>query len=119
MDYIQLSTDIINQKWHTLEDMKNLSKYKYYLAIEYKETNTRGSAREWSYNWFRSSANRAYIDEWMAITKAGWLAKDDAEQEYWDYGEIKSEAQGIMAMIKAIEWFIIVLQIEHKSLNDT
>ena len=114
---IQQATDIINAPWHTKEDIKILSQIRFNLAVEFKNTNTRWSAREWSYNSLRSN-KQVVLQETMAVGKAEWIAKADAEEEYGDYRELNAEAQGIGKILSAIEWFIISLQVEFKAINE-
>jgi hypothetical protein len=115
---INKSTKIIMQDWHTQEDAKELSRIKYFLAIQYKKLNTASSAQEWLYNWLRSEKSLKYC-EWNAVTKAEVMWKNDAEIAYWWFREMNAEAQWIDKMIKAIEGFIISLNIENKVLYQT
>jgi len=119
MDYIEESSKIIMQAWHTRDDIKKLSQYRFQLAVEYKETNTRWSAQEWQYNWYRSSQSSKKINEWMAVTRAEAEAKNEAEVEHWHYRVTNADAQWIKQIIDAISWFVISTQGQIKSLEET
>lgn len=115
---IKKATDIINADWHTQEDVKTLSKIKYFLSLHYKRINILGSAKEGLYNQRRANKS-VELQENMAVGKAENEAKKDAENDFGNYREINAEAQWIDKIIKAIEWFIITLQVENKALNNT
>lgn len=117
-ELINNATKIIVQEGHTIDDIKILSKIRYFLSIAYKRTNTLWSSQEWLYNSERASKTVA-LQETLPVWKAENQAKAEAETSYWKYRETNAEAQGISKILDTIEWFIIGRQVENKSLNET
>ena len=118
-DLISKSTEIILQEAHTLDDMKLLSKLRYFLSIAYKNTNTKWSADEWLYNWTRSSETTTRIENGTAVTRAEAEGKAEAEKLYGSYRETNATAAWISKMLETLGWFIIALQVEYKALQET
>jgi hypothetical protein len=116
---IQQATELIHSDSNDIDSLKKLSIIRYDLSVEYKETNTRGSAQEAQYNWLRASSASQKIADGVPVTRAESEAKNDAETKHWHYRETNAEAQGIKQVLDCIEWFIIVCQTENKVLNAT
>jgi len=116
-ELIQKATEIINQDWHTLEDIKKLSQIRYFLAIHYKRINTDGSVKEGLYNWMRAKET-VELQNTLPVGKAENQAKSLAEKSYGVYREINANASGIKELMNTIESFVIALQVEQKTINN-
>ena len=113
-ELINRSTEIILQEYHTDADKKELSKILYLLSLRYRDTNMSGSAKEWLYNWARSSKT-VELQETMAVWKAENIAKSEAESACEWRRELNAEAQWLSKLLNTIDWFIIGLQSQFKA----
>ena len=113
-ELINRSTEIILQEYHTDADKKELSKILYLLSLRYRDTNMSGSAKEWLYNWARSSKT-VELQETMAVWKAENIAKSESEVAYGSYREVNADAQWLAKVLSSIDWFIIGLQSQFKA----
>jgi hypothetical protein len=73
-----------------------------------------GSAKEWLYNWARSSKT-VELQETMAVWKAENIAKSESEVAYGSYREVNADAQWLAKVLSSIDWFIIGLQSQFKA----
>ena len=117
-ELIKEATHIIGGGRTTPEDIKKLTQIRWFLSIQYKNTNMEWSAKEWLYNQERAKQT-VELQETMAVGKAENQAKAMAEIDYGTYRELNAEAQGISKLLDSINGYIINTQVENKAGNST
>lgn len=117
-ELIKEATYIIGGGRTTPEDIKKLTQIRWFLSIQYKNTNMEWSAKEWLYNQERAKQT-VELQESMAVGKAENQAKAMAEIDYGTYRELNAEAQGISKLLDSINGYIINTQVENKAGNIT
>lgn len=111
--------EIVDKGFYTFDDIEQLERLKFHMSLEYERLNNQWTQMEVDYNQWRSSK---YI-ELYEKTKKDWFskesAKDYAENRYWHYRVMNSEAQWLAKVIKAIEWVILTFHARNKHDHNT
>lgn len=97
----------------TPEDIKKLTQLRWYLSIQYRNTNMFGSSQEGLYNSTRANQTKL-LAETMAVSRAEAEAKSMAEEQYGSYRSENADAQWISKLLDSITGYIINTNVENK-----
>lgn len=111
------ASSIINSEYHTRQDMKELSKIEFNMALVAKDASTLAIRQEENYNLKRSEVILEERGRKRSITEAAEIWKYIAEKEYWDYRSMKEKAKWMWQVIASIRWFKISVYSSEKE-ND-
>lgn len=113
---IRESGEIIWEDKEDAESVRILSKYVYFLGIEYRIHKTKAMTQKFSYKQLKSKNTIGYLESNNA-TKSKELAERDAITEYWNYDILDKEAEAIKAVSEGIVQYINWVKRKTKSEN--
>lgn len=107
MTLVEKANKIIQQQWHTPEDITQLHRIKREMSQEYMEAKQKAGNKESQYKHERMVTYAKSIKEWNTDSKSKEIWRYKAETEYWDYRLYRDFAHGMKAQIDAITQFCI------------
>jgi len=113
----QRATNIINSKAHDDNDMIQLSKIEFAMAVQYRPAMNIATEMEEEYNKMRWKFAQEARDEWKGSTEASELGKFRAELEFWWYRSLKTDLGAMKNIMSAIEWFKVSYYFREKGLR--
>jgi hypothetical protein len=124
MTLIDQANKIIEQPAHTDEDITQLQRIKRKMAKLYDEYSSSSWLQEQLYNSVRADV---YIKTKKKMKENGkkytenecdFIAKQQAEKQYWEYRTNKARSQSFKAIIEAIKDFCVDYYTRQKNQND-
>jgi len=111
------ATNIINQPDRTNQDIIDLSKIAYKMAVHYMSARIIAGEQEAMYNLARAKKTREARESWMAVWEAGDVGKLAAEMAHWNYRIMKEESIGMKEILNQIDGFKISYYRREKSID--
>ena len=115
MSLIDRASAIISEVSHTDDDIMELARIKWEMALLYWKTHILWAESEENFNKERASKYVQLMEEKMTQWDREKKAKESAEIAYWSYRAINAKANAIKESIRSIEWFCIAYYRKAKS----
>lgn len=105
-DVIKVADDVIWRDLESPSEIKRLSKWIYYLWLEYKIARMKYAESDLAYNRERAEQEVFHKQNWESWTKSDSLAKAHAERKHWEYRIHKGTVDSIQQLSDSIKEYI-------------
>lgn len=123
MNLIEKANAIIHQWYYTKDNINELCQIMFDMSVAYKDYCDLYWLRE---NWYNTTRTEKFIEkrkeakEWgkrWSIEDCREYARNESEQQYWDYVIPRENARGMKTIIEAIRLIVINYQSDKKNMD--